>query len=78
LEKTGIAADLLRKVKNTYRMTINCIKTNKGQSAWFDTRSEVRQSKLSLILFNIIINNACNKRKEKIKVNDLKRFHLCR
>jgi hypothetical protein len=30
LEKTGIAADLFRKVKNTYKRTINCIKTNKG------------------------------------------------
>jgi hypothetical protein len=38
LEKIGIAADMLRKVKNTCKMTPDCNKTNKGQSAWFDTR----------------------------------------
>jgi hypothetical protein len=35
----------------------------------------VRQgSVLSLILFNIIINNVCNKIKEKMKVTGLKAF----
>jgi hypothetical protein len=29
LEKTGIVADLLIKVKNTYKRTISCVKTNK-------------------------------------------------
>jgi hypothetical protein len=38
--KIEIAADLFRKVKNTYDRTINCIKTNKAQSAWIETRSE--------------------------------------
>jgi hypothetical protein len=38
--KTGIAADLLRKVKNTHKTAINCIKPNKG---WSETRSGVSQ-----------------------------------
>jgi hypothetical protein len=68
LEKIGIAAYFLRKVKNTYKRTINCVKTNKGQSAWFETKSGVRQgSILSPILFNIIVNDVCNKIKEKRK-----------
>jgi hypothetical protein len=37
LGKIGIAADFLRKVNNTYNRTINCDKTNKGKSAWFET-----------------------------------------
>jgi hypothetical protein len=32
-EKIGIEADLLRKVINTYKRTLNCFKTNKGRSA---------------------------------------------
>jgi hypothetical protein len=39
LEKIGITADLLREVKNTYKRTTDCIKTNTGQSAWSETRS---------------------------------------
>jgi hypothetical protein len=51
------------------------MKTNKGQSARFETRSGVRQgSTLSQILFNIIINDICNKTREKIKVTDSKTF----
>jgi hypothetical protein len=37
LEKIGIAADLLGKVKNTYKRAINCVKTNKVWSACFET-----------------------------------------
>jgi hypothetical protein len=31
LVKLGIAADLLRKVKNTFNMTINCVETRDSQ-----------------------------------------------
>jgi hypothetical protein len=65
----------LRKGKNTYVRTINCSKTNKGQSAWFQTRSGLRKgSVLSLILFNIIMKVVCNKIKEKVEVSDVKAF----
>jgi hypothetical protein len=58
LEKIGIAVDLLRKAKNTYKRTVNCIKTNKGQSAGFEARTGVRQgSILLLVLFNIVMND---------------------
>jgi hypothetical protein len=53
-------------VKNKYKRTINCNKTSEGQAAWFETRSGMRQgSILSLILFTIIMNDVCNKVKEK-------------
>jgi hypothetical protein len=39
------------------------------------TRSGVRQGRvLPPVLLNIIINNVCNKTKEKRKVSDLKAF----
>jgi hypothetical protein len=69
--KIGISAGLFRKAKNTYERTINCIQTNKGCSAWFETRSSVREgSVLSLIFFNIILNDFCNKTREKLKITD--------
>jgi hypothetical protein len=79
LAKIGFSAELLGKVKNAYERIINCIKTSKGQSAWFETRLRVRQvsSLLLPILFNIIMNGVCNKINEKIKVTDLN-FYLCR
>jgi hypothetical protein len=65
-----------RKVKNTYEKTRNCVKTNKGWSSRFETRSEVRQgSILSPVLFNVIMNKICNKIKEKIK-ETFKRFYI--
>jgi retron-type reverse transcriptase len=71
MEKIGTAADFFRKVKNTYNRTVTCVKTNKKQSAWSQTRSGVRQgSVLSPILFNIIINYIC----KKIKETGLKAF----
>jgi hypothetical protein len=42
LEKIKIVPEFLRKVRSTYKRTINCIKTNKGQSAWSEIRSGVR------------------------------------
>jgi hypothetical protein len=57
-------------VKNTYKIIINCIETSKRQSACFETRSGVRQG--SILSFNIILNNICNKIREKLKVTDLK------
>jgi hypothetical protein len=71
LEKVVISADLSRNVKRTYERTVNCIETNKGQSAWFETRLGVRQgSILSLILLNVMMNDICNKVREKLKVTD--------
>jgi O-phosphoseryl-tRNA(Cys) synthetase len=62
-------------VKNTYKRAINCGKTHMKQSAWFETISGLRQgSVLSLILFNIIIKNVCNKIRQKMNVSDLKAF----
>jgi hypothetical protein len=56
--KIGVSADLLRKVKNTYKNTIHFVKTNKEHSAWYEPRLRLRQgSVLSPILFNIIMNN---------------------
>jgi hypothetical protein len=46
LKKIGIATGLFRKVKRTYKRTINRVKTNKKQSAWSETRSEVRQGSI--------------------------------
>jgi hypothetical protein len=75
LEKTGIAADLLRKVIYILKRTVNCVKTNKRQSTCSETRSGVRQgSVLSPVLFNIAINDVCNKIKEKMKVTDLQAY----
>jgi hypothetical protein len=34
-EKIGIAVKRLSEVRNIYERTVNCVKTNKGQSAWF-------------------------------------------
>jgi hypothetical protein len=57
LEKLRISADILRKVKNTYEKTINCVKTNMRRSSWFQTRSRIRQGNIfSPILFNVIMN----------------------
>jgi hypothetical protein len=65
LEKIGIAKDNLRSVKNTYKRTTNCIKTNKRWPACFETiLAVIKGSILLLILFNIIMNKVCNKIKE--------------
>jgi hypothetical protein len=55
-------------VKNTKVRTVNCVKTNKGRSAWFGTRAGARQGGVvSPILFNIIMNVVCNEINGKIK-----------
>jgi hypothetical protein len=64
LEKIGTAAYLLRKLKNSYNRTIKCVKTRKGQSIWFETSQEPR-SISSPILFNTIMNDVCNTRKNE-------------
>jgi hypothetical protein len=46
LDKIGNALNILIKVKNTYKGTIKCIKTNKGWSTWFETISGVRQGSI--------------------------------
>jgi hypothetical protein len=62
-------------VKNTCEKTANCVKTNKGKSSWFETRSGVRQgSVLSPILFNVMMNKICTKVSEEMKETDLKAF----
>jgi hypothetical protein len=48
-----------------YMRTINCIETDKGQSAWFKTRSGVGQGNVLQILFNVMMNDVCSKIKEK-------------
>jgi hypothetical protein len=42
-EELAISTDLLKKVKSVYEKTITCVKTDRGQSSWFETRSGVRQ-----------------------------------
>jgi hypothetical protein len=68
VEKLRIFEDLFRKVRNTYETTVNCVKTNKGQSTWFETRPEVRQESIFLpILFNIIMEKCGIKLKINLK-----------
>jgi hypothetical protein len=58
----GVSADLLRKVKNTYKSTINFVKINKERSVSYEPRLGLRQGRvLTPILFNIIMNDVCNK-----------------
>jgi hypothetical protein len=66
--KLGISTDLLRKVKNTHEKTINRVKISNGWSSWVQTRSGVQQGRISSpILFNVTMNEICNKIREKNK-----------
>jgi hypothetical protein len=69
--KLKTSTEIVNQIKQTYEITTNCIKTNRGITGWFETKCGVRQgSILSPILFNVIMNEICVKIKEK--TGDLK------
>jgi hypothetical protein len=71
LTKLKISPEIVNRIKQTYEITTNCVKTNMGKTGWFETKGGVRQgSILSLILFNVVMNEICLKMKEK--TGDLK------
>jgi hypothetical protein len=82
LEKFGETRNLNRyfeKMENTYEKTINCVTTNKGQSSWFETRLGIRQgSVLSPVLFNVMMNEICNKIRKRNKRKRFKSFYILR
>jgi hypothetical protein len=51
----------LRKAKNTYENTINCVKTNRGWSPWFETLVVREGCVLAPVLFNVMMNETHRK-----------------
>jgi hypothetical protein len=66
LSKLKISPEVVNRIKYTYEITTNCVKTNMGITGWFETKCGIRHgSILSPILFNVVMKQIRLKMKQK-------------